>query len=134
MLKNILNGVVNVFDTTIISLLLSIFFLLFLEILLVISVGFTGIILGNKMNDKKTLFSIIYGFAFYIGYQMILLLVLFIFALFNKDFMSIFTSGNIINYDMFKLMVILSIIFYGLLIIINYITCTKLLQKGVNVD
>lgn len=133
-LKTTIDGLANIFDTTLIGVILGTFLVLFLELLLGINTGITGIILGNKMNDKKTLFSIIFGFMVYIGYQMILLLVLFITALFNNDLMKIFTSNVMINFNIIKLVIILSIIFYSILVIINYFVGCKLIKNGVNVD
>ena len=60
-IKNSLLALSDIYDTSIISFLLSIFLVVFLELVLAVNVGFTGIVLGHKRNDKKTLFSIIYG-------------------------------------------------------------------------
>lgn len=133
-LKNILLSVVEIFDTNIVMFILYIFLILFLELTLAINVGYTGIILGHKMNDKKTLFSIIYGFIVYGVYQLIILLSLFVIALFNKDVMSIFTSNVIESMNIIKLIIVISIILYSLLILVNYIVSNLLLKKGVNVD
>ena len=133
-LKNILDFLSNMFNTSLIVFILSIFILLFLELLLLVNVGYTGIILGNKMNDKKLLFSIIYSFITYMVYQLILLLVLFVIALFNKDIMEIFISSTITDFNIIKYIVVLSIILYGSLTGLNYVICNKLLEKGINVD
>ena len=79
--------------------------------------------------------SIIFGLIAYSVSQIFVLITLFITSLFNKDLLNLFITNNqIINIDMIKLIIILSIITYTILNIIQYIVNTKLFEKGVNID
>ena len=53
-LKNILLPVANILDSTITKLLVSFLFVFFLEFVNVLQSGYTGIILGHRMNNTKT--------------------------------------------------------------------------------
>ena len=133
-LKDLLLPVVEMFDSTIFLFVFAIIFILFLEFTNLLQIGFTGIILGHKMNNNKTLFSVLFGFVGYSVIQTILLVVLFIISLFNKDMLNLFFTNEIINMEMVKFIVMLSIFMYSIFIIGVYFINQKLLSKGVNVD
>ena len=100
----------------------------------ILQAGFSGIILGHKMNNLKTLYSVLFGFGVYIVTQIFVLLMMFIVALFNKDMMNLFYTTEIINVDVIKLIIYLAIIIYTLTLVILYIVNVRLFNKGVNVD
>lgn len=127
---NQISGIVNVNAIVAIILILVI---LFLEVLSGIQSGFLGIILGHRKNDKKILFSIIYGFMTYMLTQLSIILMTFIFGLFNKNIMKLFTS-NIIDSSLLKSLIIFSLVIYLIIIIIQKLLGENLLNKGVNVD
>ena len=133
-LKNILLPVANAYNSTVIKIILAFLFVFFLEFANVLQSGYTGIILGHKMNSGKTGFSVLYGFATYIITQIFALLIIFIVALFNQDIMNLFFTNEIINVDMIKVIIYLAIIIYTITLIIGYIINLKLFKKGVNVD
>ena len=66
--------------------------------------------------------------------QILLIIILFIFALFNKDIMNLFYTSEIINIETIKLLIFYGIIGYSTTLIIAFITSLKLFNKGVNVD
>ena len=133
-LKDLLLPVVEIFDSTMLLFVLAFIFILFLEVANLLQIGFTGIILGHRMNNNKTLFSVLFGFAGYSVIQIILLVVLFIISLFNKDMLNLFFTNEIINMEMVKFIVMLSIFMYSISIIGVYFINQKLLSKGINVD
>lgn len=133
-LKNMILPLTDIFNTSLVRIVLSLIFILFLEITCLLQVGYTGIILGHKMDNHKTAFSVFYGFISYMGVQIITLLSILIYSLFNKDMLSLFTSNEITNISLLKGIIFLSIIVYTIIIIINYIINIKLFKKGVNVD
>ena len=133
-LKNMILPLTDILDLSMVKMLLSIIFILFLEITCLLQVGYTGIILGHKMDNHKTAFSVLFGFITYMGAQLLTLLAMFIYALFNKDMLSLFTSNELTDISLLKNVIVLSIIIYSLIIIINYIINIKLFKKGVNVD
>lgn len=133
-IKNMLELAAGTYDTTVIKLLLVLFFVLLLEIIFIILIGYVGIIIGHKSNQNKMAKSVVIGVILYIVTQMITLLLVFVFGLFNDSVMNIINTTDIINIDAIKLILFLGIFIYVVYIIIYFLTGKKLLEKGVNVD
>lgn len=134
LVKNVLLPIANTYNSTITKMLIALLVVLFLEFANVIQAGFTGIILGHKMNNTKTFFSVLFGFGTYMAIQTIGLLVIFIVALFNPDLMASFTSNNITNISILKTIIYLSSGIYTVTFIINYLININLLKRGINID
>lgn len=132
-LKNVLQQSLNSYDISIYTLIISLLLILFLEIFSALQAGYTGIILGNRKNNNRTLFSLLFGFVTYLVTQLLVLISVFILGLFNSNIMKLFTS-NSINSDIIKFLFIFCIFIYIVIIIIIYIFNIKLLNKGVNVE
>ena len=133
-LKNMLLPVANAYGSTIIKLLVAFLFIFFLEFSSALQSGYTGIILGHKMNNVKTGFSVLFGFVTYVVTQLFALLMIYIVALFNEDIMNLFYTTELINVDIIKMTIYLSIIIYIIILIFGYFINLKLFKKGVNVD
>ena len=109
--------------------------IIFLEVFNAIQCGFLGIILGHKMNNGKIGYSILFGFIIYLIAQGIILLLVFIYGLFDPTVMELFKTATInIDVKAFKVLAILSSLLYLLIIYIMSIICKKELSKGVNVE
>ena len=134
MIKNMLLPIANVYGSTIIKILIAILFVFFLELFNAIQAGFTGIILGHRMNNAKIGYSVLFGFIAYMVTQMFALLMIFIVALFNKDMMNLFVTNNIIDMEMMKVIIYLSISTYLITLVGGYFVNIKLFKKGVNVE
>lgn len=134
LVKNILIPLANLYNSTILNILLSLLFIFFLEFLNILQAGYTGLILGHMMNNNKLGFSVLYGFLFYGITQISVLLILLIVGIFNKDIMNLFYTTTVIDIDLIKIMIYLAIIIYSVIIILNYFINLKLFNKGVNVD
>jgi len=134
LLKNLLLPIANAYDSTIIKILLAFLFIFFLEFINALQSGYTGIILGYKMNNVKTGFSVLFGFGTYIITQILVLLFMFIVALFNKDIMNLFFTNEIVNMDMVKIIIYMVIIIYTFTFGLGYFVNLKLFNNGVNVD
>lgn len=134
LIKNILMPLADLYNSTIINILLSFLFIFFLEFLNILQAGYTGLILGHMMNNYKLGFSVLYGFIFYGITQISVLLMLLVVGLFNKDIMNLFYTTTIIDIDLIKFIIYLAIIIYSFIIVINYFINIKLINKGVNVD
>ena len=134
MIKTLLMPVAEMYDSTIINLLLVIVFVLFLEIFFVLQIGYTGIILGHRKNNWKIAFSILYGFICYMITQVLILLILFIIGLFNKDIMNSFITNEVVSVDVIKNIMYIAIGIYSIWNIVYYFINVKLLKKGINVD
>lgn len=133
LLKNSLNIVANLYESSITNLLLQVFTLIFLEFTFILLTGYIGIILGHKSNNNKMLKSCLYGFLTYMALSIIILLVVYVSGLFNSDIMNIFTSTTF-TLTTFKSILLIVMITYTVLIIIEYIVGLKTVESGVNID
>lgn len=133
-LKSILLPLVNAYNSTIVKVLLSFLLVFFLEFSNAVQAGYTGIILGHKMTNNKIGYSVLFGFITYMFIQVIALLMLLMVAIFNHDIMNLFFTNEIVNIDMVKIIIYLSIIIYTVNLVIGYLVNIKLFKKGVNVD
>ena len=66
--------------------------------------------------------------------QGIILAVLFLIAIFNKDFMNLFVTNNVLDIETIKNMVYIAISSYSFVSVIICFVNIKLFKKGVNVD
>ena len=127
-LKNILNQI-NISNITIISTIL----IFYLEILFIILSGITAIILGYKQNNNKLLKSVLFGLIIYFIMQTLILVIIFVIGLFNKEIMDLFKTNNITP-NLLKQILSLSTIIYIIYNIILYIIGKNTFKKGVNID
>ena len=115
--------------------ILMVIIIIFLEVFNAIQCGFLGIILGNKMNNGKTGYSVLFGFITYLLSQSLILGLVFIYGLFDQTVMELFKTATInIDVKAFKVLAIVSSLLYILIIFIMSILCKKELNKGANVE
>lgn len=133
-IKNLLIPLADIFNSTMVKLLIAILLVLFLEIASMLQSGYTGIILGHRKNNNKIGFSVLFGFITYIISQVFALLIMFIISIFNKDMMNIFITNEIINVEMIKYIIYIAITIYTINLIALYFINVKLFTKGVNVE
>ena len=114
--------------------IISFLVVIFLEIFNAIQCGFLGIILGNKKNNNKTGFSVLFGFVAYLLSQSLVLFLLFVVGLFDSSIIDLFRNNIILSSHSFKLLIVLAIVLYLVIITLMNILCKKLLNKGVNVE
>lgn len=136
LLKNSLLGFENALGGSFYLFLAAVLLIFFLELLNGAQCGFSGIILGHKMNGGKIGFSVLYGFIYYSASQLFVLIAVFIAALFNEEIMGIFTENQnyIPSLETLELIIILALISYTLAVAITYFINLKIFKKGVNVD
>lgn len=134
LLKEMLNVVADIYNSTAIKFVFLIFFILFLEMLFLVLVGYVGLILGHKANDGKMVKSIVYGFGLYMLTQGITLILIFLYGLINKDIMDLFFGTTITNLNIVNIIFYVTIVIYIVYIFIYYITGKKQLEKGVDVE
>lgn len=132
--KGLLLPLADVYDSTILSILISFLLIFFLEWMNLLQAGYSGIILGYRRNNSKMGYSVLYGYGIYMLTQIFVLLVIFICALFNVDLMNLFRTESALNIDVIKFCIYLSSGVYLLNIIVLYFVNSKLFNKGVNVD
>lgn len=133
-LKQVLELAANTYDTTVINLLLVISFVLFLEIVFVILVGYVGIIMGHKSNKNKMVKSIVTGFGLYMFTNSLSLGIVGLIGMFNKDIMNIINTMEIVNIDVIKVIMISAILIYLCYNVVYYFIGKKQFEKGVNVE
>lgn len=133
-LKEMLFGITSIYDTSIRAFITGIVIVFFLEMFLMLVIIYTGIILGNKKNNNKTLWTVIYSIIIYFASQSILLLFSLIYGLFNKNILKLFTSNTVPDVGILKTFLIFAIIIYTIFIIVYTIVNLKIFKSGVNVD
>lgn len=133
-LKTIFNTVGGALDVSVSGIIIVLALVLFSQYSCLLQNGFTGIILGHKMQGGKIGFSFLFGFIVYSISQTLGVLAIFIIGLFNKDIMEMFTSNNISSIYGLKTIFIVICIYYALVVAVNFIINVKLLKKGVNVE
>ncbi len=131
--KNTLQFFATTMNSTTIKVVLTAFFVIFLEFTTVLQAGFTGLLLGHRANNYKMAKSIFYGFLNYIFVVAISVLVIYIIGLFNPNIMALFSS-NTLTVDIVRQALILGICLYIVLISIYYYINIKIFRMGVNVD
>ncbi len=134
LLKSLLLPLADAYGSTVMNILLAVLFVFFLEFANALQAGFTGIILGHKMDNFKTGYSVLFGFIAYIVTQIFVLLMTFVVALFNADIMNLFITNTVVNMNMVKVIIYMAIAIYTLTLVIGYFINLKLFKKGVNID
>lgn len=134
MVRDFLQIMASIYDSTMIRIILVIFFVFFLEMVFALQCGYTGIILGYRSNNGKMAKSVLYGFGSYVGFQVFTLLLLFVVSLFNSDVKNLFMTNEVVNMGVIKNIMFGAIIIYCIYIFICYIINMKLFEKGVNVE
>ena len=107
----------------------------FLEIFNAIQCGFYGIVLGNRKNNAKIGYSVLFGFILYLVSQTIVLLLIFIYGLFDSSVMGLFQTSTVsIDANAFKVLLVLASLLYVVIIYCMSMLCKRTLNKGVNVE
>lgn len=133
-LKLVLELAASTYNTTVINLILLVSFVMFLEIIFIVLIGYVGIILGHKSNQNKMIKTIVIGFVIYLVMQMLTLGGIYVFGLFNLDIMNLVKTTDIIDIDAIKSVLYIGIVIYVVYITFLYILGKKQLEKGVNVE
>jgi len=133
-LKTLLELAASTYNTTVLNLLLLVSFVIFLEIMFIVLIGYVAIILGYKSNQKKMVKTLIIGFALYMITQIVTLGAIFVFGLFNPNVMNLINTTDIINVDAIKSVMYMGIGIYIVYIIFYYFLGNIQLKKGINVD
>ncbi len=133
-LKGFLKLTADSYDMTVISLLLMVSLVIFLEILFIILIGYVGIIIGHKSNKNKMTKSVIIGIGLYLFTSAATLLIIYIIGLFNENIMNVINTTEIVNAEAIKNIMIIGVGIYVVYNIIYYLIGKIQFNKGVNVD
>lgn len=134
LVKKMLLPVTDILNSTMLKILIAFLLVFFLEFACVLQTGYTGIILGHKMNNTKIGFSVLFGFLAYIVTQLFVLFIMFMMALFNPNIMNLFYTNQAIDIETVKIIIYMAIVIYLVILLISYFINVKLFTKGVNVD
>lgn len=120
---------------SLLSVIIYLLIVLFLEILFIVFVGYLAITIGYRSNQRKLVKSLIWGFGLYMVSSTISLVVIFVTGLFNSEIMELFNSATSApSMGFIKLLLVIATFCYLVYIIVCNIVSNKLLAKGVNVD
>ena len=133
-LKDFLQLAANTYDTTVINLLLVISFILFLEIIFIILIGYVGIIIGHKSNKNKMVKSIITGFILYMNTTALTLGIIACVGVYKENIMNLIKTMDRVDVEAIKFIMIVAIVIYVVYNIAYYLIGKRQLEKGVNVD
>lgn len=134
-LRGALEIAATAYNSSILGIVLAFSGLIFLQLLFILLVSFAGIIYGNTAKNGKIIASFIYGLVFYFISQILSILLIFVFALFNKEIMNLlFTTTNIISIETVKTIVLFTMAIYLGYVSFYYAFGKKKFEQGVNVD
>lgn len=133
-IKSTLTSIATSYGSTVIKILLAFLFVFFIQFTDILQAGYMGIILGHRQNTSKIVFSVIIGYVVYLGTQVFSVLSFFVIALFNKDFMNLFFTNEVVDVDTIKTILYMSFAIYTIILFSLYFINLKLFKKGVNVD
>ncbi len=134
-LKGALEIAATTYNSSVVGIMIVFSILIFIQLLFILLVAFSGIMYGNTAKNGKTIASFIYGLVFYFVPQILSFLLLFAFALFNKEIMNLlFTTTNTISIETVKILVLYSMAIYLGYVSFYYVFGKKKFEKGVNVE
>lgn len=133
-LKQMLELTANTYDTTVINICLSFSFILFLEMVFIILIGYVGIIIGHKSNRNKMVKSIITAFGLYMGTNILTLGIIVLMGVFNQEIGNLMKTNSMIDTEGIKFLLVVAILVYAVYNVFYYWLGKKQLEKGVNVD
>ena len=134
LLKNMLLPLADIYNTTLVKIILAFFLVFFLEFANILQSGFTGIILGHRKNSVKLGFSILFGFISYMVTQIFAIIMIFVVGIFNENIMNLFHTTSLVDVETIKVVIYLAIFIYIITLIIGYFVNQYLFKQGVNVE
>lgn len=132
-IKNLIQTLAGIYGTSVPKFAAALSAVYFLEVSVALLVGYTGILLGHRSNNQRTLKSVIWGIVLYVLSQMLLLLTLFTVGLFNSEVMRIFSESTA-TLKMIKTVLLIAGILYGITVPVLGLIDIKIFNKGVNVE
>ena len=134
LLRNTFSMIENIYSINMTLVITFVLIIFFLEILSMVESGYVGIILGHRKNDKRIMYSVLFGFLVYIISQILIIIFIYILGLFDSNIMLLFTSNSSIKSNTLNIIMIITTILYLIINTILYIICQKTFNKGINVD
>ncbi|MDO4369166.1 MAG: hypothetical protein Q4C29_01320 [bacterium] len=123
----------GIFDDVDTSIIVKSCFILLLEMIFIVLIGYQSIIIGHRKNNNKIVSSVIIGLISYFIVQGLTILLMFIYGSFDSNIMAIFTSNNT-SFSVLEKILNFGIILYFLYNVMLYIMSKKIYLKGINID
>ena len=134
LLKDYINTITTGLEFNTVLFIINMLAVIFLEVFNAIQCGYLGIILGYQRNNSKIGFSVLFGFIAYLLSQGLVVLLMYIVGLFDKNIMSLFTNNIIVDTSSLKILFLLAIILYIIIIVLMNLLCKRILNKGINIE
>ena len=135
LLKSSLNILSDTLDISLFWFIFLVVAVVFMEILFIIECGYFGIIFGYSHNNKKGLYTFIYGFVAYMVCTLMTFILLAIFTLFNEGLYDIIFVGNtMIEFGLLKGIIVFALVIYTVYTIVLYLISNWKFKKGINID
>jgi len=133
-LKMFLFPMTQAYDCNIGTILAVAIVVVFLEVLHMTQCGFSGIILGHRMNSAKMGMSVLFGLGIYMLTQIPVFLAIVVAGLFSPEIMDIVMSNGAMTPSAVKILLIVAIAVYTAMLLVGCVVNVKLLRRGVNVE
>ena len=133
-LKAMLEIAASTYNTTVVNLLVLIAGVLFCEIMFMVLIGYVGIILGHKSNERKMIKTLVISFGLYMAFQVLTLVMMYVLGIFNPEVMNLINTTDAIDVETIKAIMYAAIGVYGAYSILLWAIGKKQLEKGVNVE
>lgn len=134
MIRQSLQIMADAYNVSTEVLLLVIGFVFFLQMTVLIQAGYTGILLGYRMENKRLLWSTIIGFACYMVTQSASLVGILISGILEPDIFDLFLTNQMPNLEIFMTIMYVAIAVYAVILVVYYWLDIAILKKGVNVE
>ena len=134
LLKTGLELAASTYNTTVLNLIFLISFVLILQILFIVLLGYSAIILGHRSNRNKMLNTLIIAFGLYMITQIVTLLGVYGIGVLSPNIMNLIYTTNTVNIQAIKYLMYAAISMYIVYIIFYYVLGKKTLERGVNVE
>lgn len=132
--ENMFTSLNDTMNESLTFVIIGFVFATFIQISNTLQIGYTGLLLGYRMNNMKLGLSVIFGFISHIVLQIITVVGLLILGFFNNNIMQMFTTNTLPSSNFVTTIIVFDIIMNILLFIIEYFFNKHLLNKGVNID
>lgn len=133
LIKSSLDGLSDIYNSSLILFILVIFAILFLEIVAVVMAGYTGILLGHRCANNKLLLSVVIGYIISQVFSLIMLAIIFLVGFAIGDITGLFTE-TIPTLETIKSVLYSSFILYLVEVVVYYLLDLAIFKKGINVD
>lgn len=132
--KSIIDGMADSFGMSEYALILFFVFIVFLELMFILFVGYNGIIIGHRSNKGKMPKSIVIGFVMYLAFNVLSLGIICAAGFFDKRIMSLIKTSDEADMAAVKICVFIAAAVYIIYNLILYAIGIITLKKGVNID